>query len=216
MRIMMGETLSSLGLSGHRPRLLPYTAVKEAVFPFRRFRGADILLSPEMKSTGEVMGLSGDFGGAFRDAQEASGMSLPGSGTVFVSVSDRDKTAAVQVARSLHEAGFRIVATGGTARALEAAGIPSDRVLKVKEGRPHIVDLIKDGEVHLVINTVSGKQAQKDSLSIRQETLLRNIPYYTTIEGAKALVLALEKRPDSSGPRSLQELHRLLEKGAGA
>ncbi len=216
MRIMMGETLSSLGLSGHRPRLLPYTAVKEAVFPFRRFRGADILLSPEMKSTGEVMGLSGDFGGAFRDAQEASGMSLPGSGTVFVSVSDRDKTAAVQVARSLHEAGFRIVATGGTARALEAAGIPSDRVLKVKEGRPHIVDLIKDGEVHLVINTVSGKQAQKDSLSIRQETLLRNIPYYTTIEGAKALVLALEKRPESSGPRSLQELHRLLEKGAGA
>jgi carbamoyl-phosphate synthase large subunit len=108
------------------------------------------------------------------------------------------------------------VATGGTARALEAAGIPSDRVLKVKEGRPHIVDLIKDGEVHLVINTVSGKQAQKDSLSIRQETLLRNIPYYTTIEGAKALVLALEKRPESSGPRSLQELHRLLEKGAGA
>lgn len=143
-------------------------------------------------------------------------MSLPGSGTVFVSVSDRDKTAAVQVARSLHEAGFRIVATGGTARALEAAGIPSDRVLKVKEGRPHIVDLIKDGEVHLVINTVSGKQAQKDSLSIRQETLLRNIPYYTTIEGAKALVLALEKRPESSGPRSLQELHRLLEEGAGA
>jgi len=215
MRIMMGETLASLGLSGRRPPLLPYTAVKEAVFPFRRFRGADTLLSPEMKSTGEVMGVSGDFGGAFRDAQEASGMVLPTSGTVFVSVSDRDKPAAVEVSRSLLEAGFRIMATGGTSRALASAGIPSVGVLKVKEGRPHIVDLIKDGEVQLVINTVSGKQAQKDSLSIRQETLLRNIPYYTTIEGARALVLALGTGPDS-GVRSLQELHSLLSDGAGA
>ncbi len=216
MRIMMGESLASMGLSGHRPRPLPYTAVKEAVFPFRRFRGADILLSPEMKSTGEVMGISGNFGGAFRDAQEASGMRLPVRGTVFVSVSDRDKPAAVEVSRNLYEAGFRIVATGGTSRALELANIPSVRVLKVKEGRPHIVDLIKDGEVQLVINTVSGKQAQKDSLSIRQETLLRNIPYYTTIEGARALVLALEKNQSPAGPRSLQELHRLLSEESGA
>jgi len=108
------------------------------------------------------------------------------------------------------------VATGGTSRALELANIPSVRVLKVKEGRPHIVDLIKDGEVQLVINTVSGKQAQKDSLSIRQETLLRNIPYYTTIEGARALVLALEKNQSQAGPRSLQELHRLLSEESGA
>lgn len=210
MRVMMGETLESLGLSGRTVPLLPYTSVKEAVFPFRRFRGVDTLLSPEMKSTGEVMGISRDFGGAFRDAQVASGMNLPVSGTVFVSVSDRDKTETVSVARDLASLGFDLVATGGTAARLEQEGIRTKRVNKVKEGRPHIVDLIKDDKVQLVINTVSGKQAQKDSLSIRQETLLRNIPYYTTIEGAKALVIALRTKGTPDSLRSLQELHRSI------
>ncbi len=210
MRIMMGESLSSLGLSGRTIPVLPYTSVKEAVFPFRRFKGVDTLLSPEMKSTGEVMGISRDFGGAFRDAQIASGMDLPVTGTVFVSVSDRDKEEAVRVSRDLVSLGFDLVATEGTARRLEGEGIQTRKVNKVKEGRPHIVDLIKDGKVQLVINTVSGKQAQKDSLSIRQETLLRNIPYYTTIEGAKALVIALQTKGTPDSLRSLQELHRSI------
>ena len=207
---MMGESLSSLGLSGRKIPVLPYTSVKEAVFPFRRFKGVDTLLSPEMKSTGEVMGISRDFGGAFRDAQIASGMDLPVSGTVFVSVSDRDKEEAVRVSRDLVALGFDLVATAGTAGRLEKEGIRTLKVNKVKEGRPHIVDLIKDGQVQLVINTVSGKQAQKDSLSIRQETLLRNIPYYTTIEGAKALVIALQTKGTPDSLRSLQELHRSI------
>ncbi len=210
MRLMMGETLSSLGLSGRTLPDLPYTSVKEAVFPFRRFRGVDTLLSPEMKSTGEVMGISRDFGGAFKDAQLASGMDLPVTGRVFVSVSDRDKAETVSVARDLISLGFELVATAGTAMKLEEEGIASERVNKVKEGRPHIVDLIKDGNIQLVINTVSGKQSQKDSLSIRQETLLRNIPYYTTIEGAKALVIALRTKGTSESIRSLQDLHRAL------
>ena len=210
MKIMMGETLKSLGLLGKRSPSLPYTSVKEAVFPFRRFRGVDTLLGPEMKSTGEVMGISSDFGGAFRDAQTGSGMNLPSSGDIFVSVSDRDKPAIVPIVRELSGLGFTVIATGGTSEVLMQAGIPSSKVNKVKEGRPHIVDLIKDGKIRLVINTVSGKQAQKDSLSIRQETLLRNIPYYTTIEGAKALVYALRSWSRPEDQKSLQELHRSI------
>lgn len=210
MRVMMGESLSDLGIRGRKLPVLPYTSVKEAVFPFKRFRGVDTLLGPEMKSTGEVMGISRDFGGAFRDAQIGSGMNLPSSGEIFVSVSDKDKPAILSIVRELYELGFSLVATGGTSDALKQAGIPSSRVNKVKEGRPHIVDLIKDGRVNLVINTVSGKQAQKDSLSIRQETLLRNIPYYTTIEGARALVYALRAGSIPDEPKSLQELHHSI------
>ncbi len=210
MRIMMGDTLSRLGLCGKNSPDLPYTSVKEAVFPFRKFRGVDTLLGPEMKSTGEVMGISRDFGGAFRDAQTGSGMNLSSTGQIFVSGSDRDKPAIVPIVRELSLLGFTVIATGGTSNALQIAGIASSMVNKVKEGRPHIVDLIKDGHIQLVINTVSGKQAQKDSLSIRQETLLRNIPYYTTIEGARALIYALRAGSSPEEPRSLQELHRAL------
>lgn len=216
MKIMMGSTLRDLGLLNSRPPRIPYTSCKEAVFPFRRFRGVDTLLGPEMKSTGEVMGISRDFGGAFLDAQTASGMNLPSSGRIFVSVSDRDKPAIVQIVRELSGLGFTLVATGGTADRLMDEGISSERVNKVKEGRPHIVDLIKDGKIDLVINTVSGKQAQKDSMSIRQETLLRNIPYYTTIEGARALVFALLAQSMPEEARSLQELHRSLPRGTHA
>ncbi len=208
MRILLGASLKELGLldlpAGHR-----YVSVKEAVFPFRKFQGVDTLLGPEMKSTGEVMGIGEKFGKAFLDAQEAAGMTLPRSGTVFISVSDQDKAAIVSVAQSLASLGFRIVATHGTRVFLEGQGIAVEEVLKVKEGRPHVVDQIKNGEIQLVINTVSGRTAQKDSLSIRRETLVRNIPYYTTVAGAKAVSLALsgELDGDKQAPvLSLQEI----------
>ena len=208
MRILLGASLKELGLldlpAGHR-----YVSVKEAVFPFRKFQGVDTLLGPEMKSTGEVMGIGEKFGKAFLDAQEAAGMTLPRSGTVFISVSDQDKAAIVSVAQSLASLGFRIVATHGTRVFLEGHGIAVEEVLKVKEGRPHVVDQIKNGEIQLVINTVSGRTAQKDSLSIRRETLVRNIPYYTTVAGAKAVSLALsgELDGDKQAPvLSLQEI----------
>ncbi|MHB1285781.1 MAG: carbamoyl-phosphate synthase large subunit [Leptospirales bacterium] len=210
MRILLGASLKELGLLESSPTH-HYVSVKEAVFPFRKFQGVDTLLGPEMKSTGEVMGIGEKFGKAFLDAQEAAGMTLPRSGTVFISVSDQDKPAIGSVAQTLASLGFRIVATHGTRLFLEGEGIAVEEVLKVKEGRPHVVDQIKNGEIQLVINTVSGRAAQKDSLSIRRETLLRNIPYYTTVAGAKAVSLALlgeiggEKQPEVL---SLQEIFR--------
>ncbi len=210
MRILLGASLKELGLLESAPTH-HYVSVKEAVFPFRKFQGVDTLLGPEMKSTGEVMGIGEKFGKAFLDAQEAAGMTLPRSGTVFISVSDQDKAAIGPVAQTLASLGFRIVATHGTRLFLEGEGIAVEEVLKVKEGRPHVVDQIKNGEIQLVINTVAGRAAQKDSLSIRRETLLRNIPYYTTVAGAKAVSLALsgeiggEKEPEVL---SLQEIFR--------
>ncbi|MHB8421633.1 MAG: carbamoyl-phosphate synthase large subunit [Leptospirales bacterium] len=210
MRILLGETIADLGLLGSSTGH-PYVSVKEAVFPFRKFQGVDTLLGPEMKSTGEVMGIGKEFGKAFLDAQEAAGMILPRSGTVFISVSDHDKPAIIPVARSLSALGFRLVATHGTRLFLEGQGITVEEVLKVKEGRPHVVDQIKNGEIQLVINTVSGRAAQKDSLSIRRETLTRNIPYYTTVAGAKAVSSALSAEISGNEPApvlSLQEIFR--------
>ncbi len=189
-RVMAGERLADFAL---RERPLGHVAVKEAVFPFARFPGVDLLLGPEMKSTGEVMGIDRDFGTAFLKSQIAAGNELPRSGRVFVSVRDADKPALREIAMRLTELGYRLVATRGTARVLAEAGLEVEPVNKVYEGRPHIVDLIKDGEIALVINTTQGQQAVRDSYSLRRTALLSRIPYYTTIAGARAMVHALER-----------------------
>ncbi|WP_051328951.1 carbamoyl-phosphate synthase large subunit [Geminicoccus roseus] len=187
-RIMAGEPLSSFDLD---LRALDHVAVKEAVFPFARFPGVDLILGPEMKSTGEVMGLDRDFGTAFLKGQIGSGQALPKSGTVFLSVRDQDKPAAVEMGRRMVELGYGIVATTGTAAVLRGASVPVEEINKVHEGRPHVVDRIKDKGVVLVINTTDGRQAIKDSYSLRREALMNRVPYTTTLAGAKAVVQAL-------------------------
>jgi carbamoyl-phosphate synthase large subunit len=187
-RVMAGEKLSDFPLAGPTP---PHTAVKEAVFPFARFPGVDVLLGPEMKSTGEVMGLDRDFAHAFLKSQMGAGVRLPREGAVFISVRERDKPALVPIARRLAEMGFRVLATDGTAKAFAAADVPCVRINKVLEGPPHIVDAMIDGDVQLVINTTEGAQALGDSFSLRRTALTHNIPYYTTVSGARAAVEAI-------------------------
>ncbi len=187
-RIMAGERLADFQLNGRAPE---HTAVKEAVFPFARFPGVDTLLGPEMKSTGEVMGLDQDFGRAFAKAQLGAGVSLPVSGTVFVSVRDRDKAMFVDMARRLLDMGFGLLATSGTADYLEGQGLAVGRVNKVLEGKPDVVDAMIDGVVQLVFNTTEGAQAIVDSRSLRRAALVNNIPYYTTVAGARAAVEAI-------------------------
>jgi carbamoyl-phosphate synthase large subunit len=190
-RVMAGESLARCGdRLGRRPRS-GHVAVKESVFPFARFPGVDPILSPEMKSTGEVMGLDRDFGRAFAKSQLGSGTNLPLEGCVFVSVRDQDKGALVEPCRRLVEMGFTLVATTGTADTLGAAGLPIDRVNKVREGRPHIVDRMLSGGVQLVFNTTEGSQAIADSFSLRRTALTNGIPYYTTVAGARAAVQAI-------------------------
>ena len=184
-RIMAGEKLASFMLPTSDPK---HVAVKEAVFPFARFPGVDIILGPEMKSTGEVMGIDTDFAKAFLKSQIAAGTVLPDFGTVFVSVKDSDKATIAPMCRDLVAMGFKLLATRGTADVLKAAGLPVSRVNKVAEGRPHIVDNMKSGHVALVFNTTEGAQAIKDSFDLRQAALTYNIPYYTTVEGARAAV----------------------------
>jgi carbamoyl-phosphate synthase large subunit len=192
-RVMAGESLDDLLPHGTDDGgRLDHVAVKEAVFPFARFPGTDIILGPEMRSTGEVMGIDKDFARAFAKAQLGAGVDLPRSGAVFVSVKDADKPATVPLARALATMGFRIVATSGTATTLEGAGIIVTRVNKVLEGRPHIVDQMISGEIALVFNTTEGAQAIADSFSLRQAALTYNIPYYTTVEGARSAVRAIE------------------------
>lgn len=159
--------------------------------PFARFPGVDVVLGPEMKSTGEVMGIDQTFERAFAKSQIAAGLTLPAKGTVFVSVRDADKLSILTPVRKLIEMGFRIVATGGTATHLDAQGLTVTRINKVYEGRPHIVDAMKDGSIDLVFNTTEGAQALKDSLSIRRTALMQKIPYYTTAAGAAAAVQAI-------------------------
>jgi len=208
---MVGKSLASQGVTeSPRPR---HVSVKEAVFPFARFRGVDPVLGPEMKSTGEVMGIASDFYGAYWKAQSAAGNSLPlpRSGErlrAFVSVKDADKAVAAGLARRLVGLGFEVLATSGTAAYLEDRGIPATRVLKVAEGRPSVVDRLIDGEVNFVINTTAGKKEIADSYSIRRETLMHRIPYFTTLTGARAALGAMEAaRGPGPGVRSLQEYH---------
>ncbi len=191
-RVMAGETLAQvIAAYDIKPRAR-HIAVKEAVFPFTRFAGVDALLGPEMKSTGEVMGIDVDFARAFAKAQIGAGQTLPKSGTAFISVRNSDKPAIVPLARTLSGMGFTILATSGTADALSADGIAAERVNKVMEGRPHIVDAMKDGEVDLVINTSAGAAEISDSRSLRQTAVMNRIPYYTTVAGARATVSAIE------------------------
>jgi len=187
-RVMAGEKLKDFTLHGPNPA---HTAVKEAVFPFARFPGVDIVLGPEMKSTGEVMGLDKGFGMAFAKSQLGAGVALPLKGTVFISVKDRDKPAMVPSCRRLIDMGFRVTASSGTARFMKEAGLAVDRVNKVIEGHPHVVDSMINGDVHLVINTTEGAQALADSFSLRRTALVYGIPYYTTVAGARAAVEAI-------------------------
>jgi carbamoyl-phosphate synthase large subunit len=182
-RIMAGETLASFRL---RPAEFDHVGVKEAVFPFARFPGVDTVLGPEMKSTGEVMGIDRDFAIAFAKSQIGGGSRLPRSGNVFVSVRDADKPRVLEAVRLLVSLGFRIIATSGTQRYLAEQGLPASKINKVLEGRPHIVDAIKNGEVQLVFNTTEGATALADSRSLRRAALLHKVPYYTTLSGAVA------------------------------
>jgi len=205
-RIMAGEKLADLPPIR---RDIPYMAVKEAVFPFARFPGVDPVLSPEMKSTGEVMGIDANFPVAFAKSQLGAGTGLPASGKLFVSVKDSDKPVIVPAVKTLSRLGFKVVATGGTARYLEAQGIVVEAVNKVAEGRPHIVDHIIDGEIALIFNTTEGWQSHKDSQSIRRSALIGRVCYYTTAAASLAAAEAIEAlRSAELDVRSLQDYYK--------
>ena len=207
-RCMVGKSLDEQGVV--REVVPPYFSVKEAVFPFIKFPGVDSLLGPEMKSTGEVMGIGYSFGEAFVKSQMGAGIKLPQGGRAFISVRDSDKLAAVEVARELAEQGFTLLATRGTAAVLAAHGIAVAAVNKVAEGRPHIVDMMKNAEVSLIINTVEGKRsAVSDSRAIRTNALAQRITYYTTIAGARAACAAI-RHLQGLVPYDLQSLHATL------
>ncbi len=208
-RVMLGETLAEIGFT---EEIVPdYVSVKEAVFPFTKFREFDPVLGPEMRSTGEVMGISESFGGAFAKAQLSADNSLPGNGTILLTVNDFDKSAVTPIARRFHEMGFRLVATEGTARHLRGRGIPVSRVFKVHEGRPHGIDMIVNGDVQLLINTPFGKHSQKDDYSLRQAAIAHGVAYTTTLSAANAACDAiLSMRSRAFSVRSLQEWHAQL------
>jgi carbamoyl-phosphate synthase large subunit len=210
-RLILGERLGDLDdeLEPARRSRREHVSVKEAVLPFNRFARADSLLGPEMRSTGEVMGVARDYPAAFGKAQAAAGASLPTSGTVFISVTDGDKPAATQLAAGLHDLGFKILATGGTAQAIRRMGVPVERINKVYEGGPgHVVDRIESGEVDLVINTPTGAGARADGWEIRRAAVSRGIPCVTTMTGASAAQRAIRAaRGEAPEVRSLQELH---------
>ncbi|HZV46319.1 MAG TPA: carbamoyl-phosphate synthase large subunit [Thermodesulfovibrionales bacterium] len=206
-KVMVGETLRGLGLT--EEKILHHIAVKEAVFPFDRFHGVDTILGPEMKSTGEVMGIDEDFGLAYGKSQIACGNGIPLSGKIFISLKDKDKPASVPIAKKLLDLGLALIATRGTAGYLRDHGLAVEVINKVAEGRPHIVDLIKNSEIHFVINTVSGALAQKDSFSIRQSALQYKVPFTTTMSGARAVVNAIEMlKKKKVHIKSIQEYHR--------
>jgi carbamoyl-phosphate synthase large subunit len=204
-RVMTGTSLQQQGLV--RARVPQYYSVKEAVFPFIKFQGVDPLLGPEMKSTGEVMGVGRTFGEAFAKAQLGAGNAVPREGTAFLSVRKADRNGVVELARDLAGRGYRLVATHGTAGAIDSAGIECAVVNKVMEGRPHIVDMIKNGQIHLIVNTTEGKQAIADSYTIRRAALQHKVSYSTTLAGARATCMALEFL-DIGTVNSLQALHQ--------
>jgi carbamoyl-phosphate synthase large subunit len=209
-RCMVGRTLAEQNVLAEV--VPPYYSVKEAVFPFIKFPGADTILGPEMKSTGEVMGVGATFGEAFIKSQLAAGDRLPESGRVFVSVRDADKPAAVAIARDLAALGFSLVATRGTAAALTAAGLTVMPINKVAEGRPHVVDMLKNGDIQLILNTVEEKRtAVRDSYAIRRAALQARITLYTTLAGARAACTGMQQSREMKA-YEVQALHsRLLE-----
>jgi carbamoyl-phosphate synthase large subunit len=205
-RVMAGEPLEGFNLE---PPVLNHVGVKEAVFPFARFPGVDTILGPEMRSTGEVMGIDRDFAIAFAKSQLGAGVAVPVTGTAFVSVRDGDKTRILPAVRTLLDIGFTIVATSGTQRFLAEHGLACAKVNKVLEGRPNIVDLIKNGDVQLMINTTEGAKALEDSKSLRRAALLAKVPYYTTLAGALVAAQAIAAyRAHSLEVRTLQDYHR--------
>ena len=211
-RLMLGERLADLELD--IPRNPRHVSVKEAVLPFGRFPRADALLGPEMKSTGEVMGVASDYPAAFGKAQAAAGAELPSAGTVFISVTDGDKPAATQIAAAFHDMGFRVLATGGTATAIRRMGVPVERIRKLSEGSPNVVERIESGEVDLVVNTPTGSGARADGYEIRRAAIGRGIPCITTMSGASAAQRAIRaRRAGETSVISLQELHG---QGAGS
>ncbi|MGH7528591.1 MAG: carbamoyl-phosphate synthase large subunit [Gemmatimonadales bacterium] len=206
--VMTGKSLDELGLQDDVVH--PYVAVKEAVFPFSKLQGVDLVLGPEMRSTGEVMGIADSFGMAFAKAQISADGALPLQGAIFVTVNDHDKANVVPIARRFHALGFRILGTEGTARYLRSRGIPTERVLKVYEGRPNAIDLLLSGDIQLLINTPLGKLTQRDDYAIRRAALQQRVPYTTTLSAAAAAcdaVIALRSR--AGEVRSLQEWHAL-------
>ncbi|NHZ45252.1 carbamoyl-phosphate synthase large subunit [Nitratidesulfovibrio liaohensis] len=205
-QIMLGATLKEL--DPWSMRRTGYFSVKESVFPFNRFPGVDILLGPEMRSTGEVMGIASSFEEAYLKGQLAGGQRLPQSGKIFISVNDRDKLLITEVASMFADLGFEVLATSGTAKLLREGGVPATSVHKVYEGRPNIVDFIKNGDIALVLNTASGKRTVQDSKSIRQATLMYGVPYSTTVSGAKAIAQAIRaSRCCGVNVKSLQEYY---------
>ncbi|MEQ8937530.1 MAG: ATP-grasp domain-containing protein, partial [Gammaproteobacteria bacterium] len=202
---MVGNTLSAQGIS--EIPVPEYFSVKESVFPFIKFPGVDPLLGPEMKSTGEVMGVGKSFGEAFSKGQLAAGETFPLSGKAFISVKERDKQDAIKVAKELSEMGYTLCATHGTCQALTEAGLECERVNKVREGQPHIVDMLKNDQIDLIVNTTEGKKAIADSFSIRRTALQHNVFYSTTMAGAMATVEALKNR-NQVAVNSLQDLHK--------
>ena len=206
-RVMVGQTLEQQGIT--EERIPNYYSVKEAVFPFVKFPGVDPLLGPEMKSTGEVMGVGKTFGEAFAKSQRAAGVDLSHSGKVLISIRDKDKAKLPEIARMLVEKQYEIVATGGTARFLKEAGFPCELVYKVNEGRPNTVDMIKNEQIQLIINTTEGKKAISDSFTMRREALQHRVTYYTTMAGARAACFALGEL-DAGDVNCLQDLHKSL------
>jgi carbamoyl-phosphate synthase large subunit len=214
-RVMLGETLEAIGYL--HEIVPPFVSVKEAVFPFNKFREFDPVLGPEMRSTGEVMGIADSFGAAFLKSQLAADNTLPGEGAIFVTVNDRDKPTATPIVRRFYEMGFKLFATEGTARFLQQRGVPCERVFKLHEGRPHGIDLIVNGEIQLLINTPMGKDAQVDDYRLRQAAIARRLAYTTTLSAANAAcdaILSMRARPGQV--RSLQEWHETIERPASS
>jgi carbamoyl-phosphate synthase large subunit len=209
-KIMLGKKLKDLGFT---KEIIPgYVSVKESVFPFNRFPGVDVILGPEMKSTGEVMGIDSDFGRAYIKSQLAAGQNLPLKGNVFISVRDRDKRAVVFIAKKLQDLGFKLFATSGTASALGKNGIPVNVLLKIAEGRPNVLDLMKDGKIQLVINTPSGRIPRQDEVKIRSHVITYNVPYTTTISGAQATINGIEALLKKGlDVKPLQEYHKKIK-----
>jgi carbamoyl-phosphate synthase large subunit len=205
-KVMAGKSLKELGFT---QEIWPsYWAVKESVFPFNRFHGQDILLSPEMRSTGEVMGLDADLGIAYAKSQMAAGVPLPVSGRVFLSVSDAHKKEVAEVARQFAELGFELIATNGTAAVLEAAGLKVGRLFKLAEGRPNALDLLKNREIQLVINTPTGQTPRADEIRIRTTAVYTNTPIMTTLSGAREAALGIAAlRKSGYSVQTLQEYH---------
>ncbi|MBI1784683.1 ATP-grasp domain-containing protein, partial [Candidatus Sumerlaeota bacterium] len=209
-KIMVGKTLKELKFT-EEPKI-HYYAVKEAVLPFIKFPECTIALGPEMRSTGEVMGIDADYGMAFAKSQAAAGVSLPTSGTIFISINDRDKPIFEPIARKFHELGFNIVATGGTSDFLKKQGIPNERIFKINEGRPHIGDLIINREVAMVVSTFTGEESKYDEKPIRRHAVMHSVPLVTTTAAARAAALAIEQlQKRKMDVKAIQDFHAELK-----